>query len=111
MPQVSSASRTLPAAAEAALRLLGGDLATARKRRGESLKAWAARLQVSIPTLMRLEKGDPTVSMGVYAAALWLLNCHAALAQAATPQQDLAALEAEVRRAQRRHQPKKGSND
>ena len=105
MPQVSLASRTLPAAAETALRKLGADLATARKRRGESLKAWAARLQVSIPTLMRMEKGDPTVSMGVYATALWLINGHSALAQAADPKEDLAALEAEVRKAQLRYQP------
>mgnify|MGYP000113674647 CR=1 FL=1 len=79
MAQVSEASRSLPAPAEASLRRLGDDLATARKRRGESLKAWSARLQVSIPTLMRMERGDPTVSMGVYATALWLVGRHAAL--------------------------------
>ncbi len=106
MPQVATASRSLPAAAESALRQLGADLATARKRRGESLKDWAARLHVSIPTLMRLEKGDPTVSMGVWATALWVIGRHGALAQAADPKEDLAALEAEVRQARRRHQPK-----
>lgn len=106
MPQVSAAARSLPAAAETALRRLGDDLATARKRRGESLKAWAARVQVSIPTLMRMERGDPTVSMGVYATALWLVGRHAALAEAADPKEDLAALEAEVRQARQRHQPK-----
>ncbi len=104
MAQVSEASRSLPAPAEAALRRLGDDLATARKRRGESLKAWSARLQVSIPTLMRMERGDPTVSMGVYATALWLVGRHAALAQAADPKEDLAALEAEIREARQRHQ-------
>lgn len=104
MPQVSAASRSLPAAGEAALRKLGGDLATARKRRNESLKDWAARLQVSIPTLMRMEKGDPTVSMGVYATALWIINRHEALAQAADPKEDNAALEAEIRKATQRHQ-------
>lgn len=106
MPQVSLATRSLPAAGAAALRKLGGDLGTARKRRGESLKDWAARLQVSIPTLMRLERGDPTVSMGVYATALWLLNRHEALAQAADPKEDLAALEAEILQANRKHQPR-----
>lgn len=106
MPQVSAATRSLPAAAESALRRLGDDLATARKRRGESLKAWAARVQVSIPTLMRMERGDPTVSMGVYATALWLVGRHATLAEAADPKEDLAALEAEVLLARQRHQPK-----
>ncbi len=107
MPQVSTATRSLPAAAESALRKLGSDLATARKRRGESLRDWSARLQVSIPTLMRMEKGDPTVSMGVWATALWMIDRHPALAQAADPKEDLAALEAEVRQAQQRNKPKR----
>ena len=70
------------------------------------LKDWAARLQVSVPTLMRMEKGDPTVSMGVYATALWILDRHQALAQAADPKEDLAALEAEIRQAVQRHRPR-----
>ncbi len=32
--------------------------------------------------LMRLERGDPAVSMGVYATALWVINRHGVLAQA-----------------------------
>jgi len=55
---------------------------------------------------VRLEKGDPTVSMGVYATALWMINRHAALAQLADPKEDVAALEAEVQQAAQRHQPK-----
>lgn len=106
MPQVASAVHSLPPAGAAALRKLGGDLATARKRRGESLRDWAARLQISVPTLMRMEKGDPTVSMGVYATALWLLNRHDALAHAADPKEDAAALEAEIHAAARRHRPR-----
>lgn len=103
MSQVSPAVRSLPSAALSALHKLGADLATARKRRRQSLKAWAQRLQVSVPTLMRMEKGDPAVSMGVYATALWLLNRHDALAEAADPKEDLAALEAEVRTANQRN--------
>ena len=106
MPKVSPAVLSLPAASLAALRKLGGDLATARKRRRQSLKDWAARMQVSIPTLMKMEKGDPSVSVGVYATGLWLLNRQDALAQAADPKEDLGALEAEIRTAERRHQPK-----
>ena len=106
MSQVSAASRSLPAAAESALRKLGADVATARKRRGESLRHWSARLQVTVPTLMRLVRGDPTLSMGVWATSLWMIDRHQALAQAADPKEDLAALEAEVRQAQQRHQPK-----
>jgi hypothetical protein len=101
----------LPAASATALRKLGMDLGTARKRRRQSLKDWAARLQVSIPTLMKMEKGDPTVSMGVYATALWIINRHETLAAAADPKEDLGALEADVRRASQRHQPKGERDD
>jgi hypothetical protein len=103
MPKVSSAVHSLPSAAQGSLRKLGADLATARKRRRQSLKSWAQRLQVSVPTLMRMEKGDPAVSMGVYATSLWLLNRHDTLAAAADPKEDLAALEVEVRIANQRN--------
>jgi transcriptional regulator with XRE-family HTH domain len=94
--------QSLPAAGAAALRRLGADLATARKRRKQSMADWAQRLQVSVPTLRRMEAGDPAVSMGVYATALWLIKRHEALALAADPKEDLAALEAEIRRADQR---------
>ena len=103
MPQVSPAIDTLPAAAAAALRKLGADLSTARKRRKQSLRAWALRLNVSVPTLMRLEKGDATVSAGIFATALWLMGRHEALAMAAEPQDDLAALESDVNQARKRY--------
>lgn len=102
MPRLSSAIRSFPAATAQAVRRLGADLATARKRRKQSMAEWAARLQVSVPTLRRMEAGDPSVSMGVYATALWLIQRHDALAHVAEPQSDLAALEVEIRRAEAR---------
>lgn len=103
MSKSSPALESLPPASATALRKLGADLATARKRRSESLKQWAARLNVSVPTLIRLERGDPSVSMGVYATALWVINRHGVLAQAADPKEDLGALEMEVHQASQRH--------
>lgn len=102
MPRASPVIDSFPSAGSAVLKKLGADLATARKRRKQSMADWAARLQVSTPTLRRMEQGDPAVSMGVYATALWLINRHDALAQAAEPKEDLAALEAEIRRAESR---------
>jgi hypothetical protein len=96
MPQVASAIAALPPAASSALRRLGVDLATARKRRKQPLRAWAARLDVSVPTLMKMEKGDPAVSIGVYATALWIIGRHDALAAVADPKEDVAALENEI---------------
>lgn len=53
-----------PPEPSSALRVLGEHLALARVRRRESQKQWAGRIGVSVPTLIRMEKGDPAVSMG-----------------------------------------------
>lgn len=103
MPKVASALQTMPPAATAAIRKLGTDLATARKRRKQSLRAWATRLDVSVPTLMKMEKGDAAVSIGVYATALWIISRHEALGLVADPKEDIAALENEISAAAQRH--------
>ncbi|OWQ88117.1 hypothetical protein CDN98_08245 [Roseateles terrae] len=102
MPKRSPAVDLMPAEASAHLRLLGQNLAIARKRRRETIGTWASRIGVSEPTLSRMERGDPTVSMAVYATALWMMGRSRALADAADPQLDLGALENDVRAAQAR---------
>lgn len=90
----------MPPSTLAALGQLGADLAVARLRRKESLKTWAKRMGVSVPTLLRLEAGEPTVSLGVLATALWLIGRDAALSSLATPKEDRGALELDVRQAE-----------
>ena len=102
MSKTSLVANSLPPVAATALRQLGENLAVARVRRKESQRAWAQRIGVSVPTLIRLEKGDPTVSMGAYASALWLMGRVQALADVAAPAADLGALERDVREARRR---------
>jgi DNA-binding XRE family transcriptional regulator len=102
MPKTSLVANSLPPVAASSLRQLGENLAVARARRKESQRAWAQRIGVSVPTLIRLEKGDPTVSMGAYASALWLMGRVQALADVAAPAADLGALELDVRQARRR---------
>lgn len=92
---------SLPPEAANALGMLGERLALARLRRKESQKVWAGRLGVSVPTLIRLEKGDPTVSMGVYATALWLIGLADGLAELADPAKDIRVLETDIREAAR----------
>ncbi|AVR13774.1 DNA-binding protein [Burkholderia vietnamiensis] len=89
----------MPPATVAALERLGADLAVARLRRKESLVSWAARLGVSVPTLMRIEAGEPGVGIGLYATALWLIGRDGALAELASPENDRGALEMDVREA------------
>jgi transcriptional regulator with XRE-family HTH domain len=100
MPKASTALARMPPSTLAALVQLGSDLAVARLRRKESLKTWAKRLGVSVPTLLRLEAGEPTVSVGVLATALWLIGRDAALGTLATPKEDRGALELDVRQAE-----------
>ena len=96
MPKPSNASELLPASVAKALHELGDNLALARQRRGESLRAWASRMSVSVPTLVRMEQGDASVGMGVYATALWLMGRHQALPDVAAPAHDLMALEQDI---------------
>jgi len=105
MPKTSHIAQTLPPAASSSLRRLGENIAIARARRNESQRMWAERMGVSVPTLIRLEKGDPTVSMGAYATALWLMGRVKALADTTAPETDMGALEAEVRKVVRRRSP------
>lgn len=100
MPRHSSALDQMPPSTIAALGQLGADLAVARLRRRESLKTWAKRIGVSVPTLLRLEAGEPGVSLGVLATALWLIGRDSALAALAAPSEDRGALELDVRAAE-----------
>lgn len=99
MPKAPVAITRLPPATRSALERLGADLAVARLRRKQSLVSWASRLGVSVPTLMRMESGEPGVGMGIYATALWLIGRDGALAELATPANDRGALELDVREA------------
>jgi len=99
MPKISRAIAQMPPSTLAALEKLGADLAVARLRRHESLKTWAQRLGVTVPTLMRLEAGDPGVGIGILATALWLIGRDAELSQLADPEHDKGALDQDVRQA------------
>jgi transcriptional regulator with XRE-family HTH domain len=102
MPKNSLALLTMPPAAAQALRSLGENLGLARNRRRESQRVWAKRLGVSVPTLIRLERGDPGVGAGIYVTALWLIGRSGAVADLAAPDLDRGALENDVREARTR---------
>lgn len=97
MPKNSLSLMQLPPAASTALARLGEDLAVARVRRKESQKSWATRIGCSVPTLRRMEQGDPTVSIGIYATALWMVGRVATLTELAAPASDHVALEGLLR--------------
>lgn len=100
MPKLARALQQLPPATAAAIEKLGADLAVARLRRKESLKTWARRMGVSVPTLQRLEAGDPSVGIGIVATALWLIQRDGELGRLAAPEHDQGAIEMDVRKAE-----------
>jgi hypothetical protein len=99
MGKRSASTDRLPPAAFDALGKLGADLAVARLRRKESLASWASRMGVSVPTLMNMEAGAPSVSIGIYLTALWMIGRESALAELAAPASDSGAIEMDVREA------------
>jgi transcriptional regulator with XRE-family HTH domain len=85
-----------------ALRKLGMDLALARRKRGISTSDMAGRLFVSRNTLWRLERGDPTIAIGTFATAAFVLGIHDRLAGFAAPKDDELALVLDERRLPQR---------
>lgn len=65
---------TTPIPVQRALRKLGQDIRDARLRRRISMAMVAERASISRPSLTRAEKGDPSVSMGIYARILFVLG-------------------------------------
>ena len=53
---------------------LGSRLRVERLRRNETQALFAARIGVSVPTLRKMESGDPTVLVGYWSMALDVLD-------------------------------------
>lgn len=79
---------TLPAGIRRALGKLGGDIAIARKKRSLTTAMMAERLGVARGTYLRVEKGDPTVAMGTYAMALFVLGIDRGIGDLVDPRND-----------------------
>ena len=93
---------SIPLPAAHALRKLGRDISLARRKRGISTADMAGRLFVSRDTLWRLERGDPSVSLGTFATAIFVLQLQDRLANLAAPSSDDLALSLDERRLPQR---------
>jgi DNA-binding XRE family transcriptional regulator len=102
MPAQNTKPTDYPQAVLQQIALLAQNIAIARKRRRETQAQWAERLGVSQPTMARIERGDPSVSMASYVMCMWLINQAHGLADLIAPQNDLASLEQEVARTRPR---------
>ncbi len=64
----------LPLPVQRALRKLGADIRDARRRRRLTAAIVADRARVDPTTLWRVERGLPSVSIGIYATVLFVLG-------------------------------------
>jgi transcriptional regulator with XRE-family HTH domain len=67
-------THSLPIPVRRALLKLGQDINDSRRRRRIPLELMAERAGVSRATLGKIEKGDPSVSLGRYASVLFVLG-------------------------------------
>jgi len=89
MTRRSASLNGLPPSVDRQMKELGERVRLARKRRRLTMDEMAERMFVTRKTLSRLEHGDPGVSIGVMASALWVLGLDASLAWVAEPDDDV----------------------
>lgn len=92
----SKVAADLPQSIRQQLEALGAYLRLARERRGLSLRALAAEINMSVPTVMSIERGEATASMAVYAAALQYYGRLEWLPDLMAPEFDREALRIEL---------------
>ena len=81
---------------------LGDDISAARRRRRVSMGLMAERAFISRNTVGRVEKGDPGVSMGIYATVLFVLGMAERIGELAAASRDEVGLSLEEERLPRR---------
>ena len=85
----------LPIPVRRALRKLGHDIRDARRRRRIPAGIAAQRASISRTTLVKIEKGDPGVAMGLYATMLFVIGMAERLGDVADPRNDSVGLQLE----------------
>jgi DNA-binding XRE family transcriptional regulator len=103
----STVADTLPPKIKRALTKLGADIAVARKRRSLTTSMMAERIGVAKSTYLKIEKGDPSVSMGAYAMAFFALGFDEALGEILDAKRDDQGLLLDAGRLPKRVRPKK----
>ena len=103
----STALESLPPAVRGSLAKLGTDIATARRKRNLTVAMMAERIGAAKTTYLKVEKGDPSVSMGVYAMALFVLGFGEVIGDVVDPGRDDVGQLLDIQRLPKRVRPKK----
>lgn len=85
----------LPIPVRHALRKLGHDIRDARRRRRIPVITAAQRASISRTTLVKIEKGDPGVAIGIYATVLFVMGMVERVSDLADPKSDPVGLQLE----------------
>ena len=105
----SDSQDVLPPRLRRTLAKLGDDIAVARRKRALTAEMMAERVGASRTTYQKIEKGDPSVSIAVYAMALFVLGFEEALANVADARTDDTGMVLDAGRLPMRVRPKKKS--
>ena len=97
----------LPFHVRRSLAKLGRDIGLARRKRHLTTQMMAERLGVAKSTYLRVEKGDPTVSMGAYAMTLFVLGLGDVLTGLVDASADEQGLLLDAERVPKRVRPRK----
>jgi DNA-binding XRE family transcriptional regulator len=100
----------LPTKVRRSLAKLGNELRDARRKRHLTVEMMIERVGIAKATYLKVEKkGDPSVSMGVYAMTLFVLGFPNALDEIADSRHDETGLLLDSARLPQRVRPKKGA--
>lgn len=93
--RTSRASIALPLPVRRGLRKLGRDIRDARRRRRIPAAIVAQRASISRTSLVKIERGDASVAMGLYATVLFVMGMVERLADLADAKNDAVGLQLE----------------
>ena len=111
MSKTSMAASSLSSEARSALHELGINIQTARKKRRWRQKDLAERCLTTIPTIRKLEKGEPTVQLGILIQALSVLGMTSHATELADPSRDEVGMGMEISNAPKRIRSIKNKNN
>lgn len=100
--QPSKSHSALPLPVIRALKKLGANISAARKRRRLTMELVAQRSLTTRQTIARVERGDPKVSLGIYATVLFVLGFTDQLAAIADARVDPWVMELDEERLPKR---------
>lgn len=101
----------LPIPVIKALRKMGQDISDARRRRRITIELMAQRAGISRATVGKIEKGDPTVSMGGYACVLFVVGMEGFLSDLMDSSHDLIGRRLEDEKLPQRVRIPHGKNE